>query len=137
MDRIFFKCSSLLSLPDISKWNINNVQNIDGIFGGCNSLISLPNISNWNTENLEKFFSILSECFSLLNLTDITKWKGYNEHNLNAPLDYEFINDFINMNDFLFDTSPPNEANFFGYDFSEQKKLDKIIKILGFRLNYE
>ena len=43
---IFYECSSLLSLPDISKWNTNNVNNMSYMFSGCSSLKSLPDISN-------------------------------------------------------------------------------------------
>ena len=29
---MFYKCSSLKSLPDISKWNTDNITNINGLF---------------------------------------------------------------------------------------------------------
>jgi len=48
-----FKCSkSLTPLPDISKWNINNVTNMTDIFSYCKSLTSLPYISKWNINNV-------------------------------------------------------------------------------------
>ena len=28
MSYMFYKCKSLITLPDISKWNINNVNNM-------------------------------------------------------------------------------------------------------------
>ena len=49
---LFAGCSSLKSLPDISKWNTSNVKFITMIFYGCSSLKSLPNISKWNTNNI-------------------------------------------------------------------------------------
>ena len=48
MKSMFSTCCKLESLPDISKWNTNNVTNMEGIFGECKSLTSLPVISNWN-----------------------------------------------------------------------------------------
>ena len=42
---IFFRCSKLQYLPEISKWKTNNVTNISGMFDNCSSLSSLPNIS--------------------------------------------------------------------------------------------
>ena len=42
---MLFECSSLKSLPDISKWNINNAENMSGLFENCKLLISLPDIS--------------------------------------------------------------------------------------------
>ena len=44
MSFMFKKCSELLSLPDISKWNTNNVTNYKDIFGQCLKLSKLPNI---------------------------------------------------------------------------------------------
>ena len=35
----------LESLPDISKWNINNIANMNGLFNNYSSLESLPDIS--------------------------------------------------------------------------------------------
>ena len=55
---MFYNCSSLQSLPDISKWNTYSLENIHGIFNGCRSLISLPDISNWNTKYVENMFGL-------------------------------------------------------------------------------
>ena len=46
MNSMFRQCSSLLNLPDISKWNIENVIDISEIFKECESLSFLPDISN-------------------------------------------------------------------------------------------
>ena len=50
MNGVFNGCSSLISLPDISKWETRYVINMSDLFSGCNSLISLPDISKWNME---------------------------------------------------------------------------------------
>ena len=47
MGYLFNGCKSLLSLPDISKWNINNVTDMEYLFSVCESLSSLPDISKW------------------------------------------------------------------------------------------
>ena len=39
MSGIFYKCSLLLSLPDISKWNTNNTYNMQYMFDGCLNII--------------------------------------------------------------------------------------------------
>ena len=44
MSEIFFNCSSLKELPDISKWNTNNVKYMSKIFYNCSSLKELPDI---------------------------------------------------------------------------------------------
>ena len=45
MSYMFCYCKSLESLPDISKWNLNNIENISHMFYGCKSLKSFPDIS--------------------------------------------------------------------------------------------
>ena len=45
MNRMLNGCLSLLSLPDISKWNTKNVSNMNYMFNRCESLSSLPDIS--------------------------------------------------------------------------------------------
>ena len=52
MSDIFAECDSLISLPDISKWNTSNVTNMKGLFSACFCLESLPNISTWDTSNV-------------------------------------------------------------------------------------
>ena len=44
MNDIFKLCSSVISLPNISKWNTSNVNLMGDLFDGCNSLITLPDI---------------------------------------------------------------------------------------------
>ena len=42
MSYMFNGCPSLISLSDISKWNMNNATDMSYMFNGCLSLISLP-----------------------------------------------------------------------------------------------
>ena len=44
MSSMFNKCSSLSSLPDISKWNTNNVTDMNHMFYGCSNMILSTNI---------------------------------------------------------------------------------------------
>ena len=74
MRNIFRECFSLSSLPDISKWNTNNIITADRIFSGCSSLSSLPNISKWNMNNVSVFDEIFYGCTSLSSLPDISNW---------------------------------------------------------------
>ena len=83
MSGIFSGCSTLSSLPDISKWNTNNVINMSNIFSFCSSLSSLPDISKWNTNNVINMSHIFYMCSSLSSLPDISKWKTNNVINMN------------------------------------------------------
>ena len=42
MSYMFDRCSSLLSLPDISNWNTNNVTNMSCMFWGCKESLKIP-----------------------------------------------------------------------------------------------
>ena len=48
MSYMFSGCSSLQSLPDISKWDTKNVTDMSCMFYNCSSLQSLPDISKWD-----------------------------------------------------------------------------------------
>ena len=39
MSDMFYNCSSLNSLPDISKWNIKKLKDKTDMFAGCNEHI--------------------------------------------------------------------------------------------------
>jgi len=74
MKAMFCGCSSLSSLPDISKWNTNNVKNMSALFNECSSLSSLPDISKWNINNVKDMSYMFCGCSSLSSLPDISKW---------------------------------------------------------------
>ena len=48
MSLMFYSCTSLKELPDISKWDTKNVTNMSDMFFGCKSLKELPDISKWD-----------------------------------------------------------------------------------------
>ena len=62
MSCIFANCTSLKSLPDLSKWNTENVTNMNAVFAYCTSLRELPDISKWNTSNVFNLTSIFWNC---------------------------------------------------------------------------
>ena len=68
MSGMFSGCSSLITLPVISKWNTKNVTNMNSMFRGCSSLISLPDISKWNTKNAININKIFDDCYNILNI---------------------------------------------------------------------
>ena len=66
MSHMFDGCSSLLSLPDISKWKTNNVNNMSNMFSRCSSLSSLPDISKWNTNNANYISGMFYGCLNII-----------------------------------------------------------------------
>ena len=66
MRGMFSYCRSLISLPDISKWNTSYVNDISGMFKKCNSLISLPDMSKWITYKVNNMSDMFFGCFNCL-----------------------------------------------------------------------
>ena len=84
MSGLFYNCSSLKILPDISKWNTKEVKNISKLFYNCSSLNSLPDISKWNTINIINMSELFSFCSSIKKLPDISKWNTNNVTNMSG-----------------------------------------------------
>ena len=65
----FYRVKSLTSLRDISKRNNpeNTKTYINHMFDGCESLISLPDISKWNTSNTISMSYMFDQCINCLN----------------------------------------------------------------------
>ena len=59
MRGMFSDCSSLKELPDISKWNISYVNNINKLFYECSSLKEFPDISKWNISNINNIIGFI------------------------------------------------------------------------------
>ena len=78
---MFSNCS-LLSLPNISKWKISNVTNMNHMFYGCSLLESLPDISEWDTSNVKDMSHLFRNCKKLSSLPDISKWNTSNVTNI-------------------------------------------------------
>ena len=64
---MFYSCSSLIAIPDISQWEIKKNIDLKHLFYGCSSLICLPDISKWVIDmdndikiNTNKDYSITS-----------------------------------------------------------------------------
>ena len=53
MGYMFNECTSLKTLPDISKLDTSSVTNMGYMFNECASLTSLPDISKWDTGNVK------------------------------------------------------------------------------------
>ena len=69
---MFYGCSLLSSLPDISKWNTKKVINFTFMFYECRALSSLPDISKWNiNKDVGDMSDIISKCNSLSSVSSL------------------------------------------------------------------
>ena len=131
MNKMFFNCSNLSTLSDISKWNINNVRSMNWMFFNCSKLSTLPDISYWNTNNVNdmtfikqigdgafskvyltirkgrrEFFATKAINKSQLNETYFKEWKiAENEYKILKLLNHPNIirlEELKNTNDYYF-----------------------------------
>ena len=58
MSCMFYGCSSLSSLPDISKWNTNNVTYMFFMFSECHNLIISERTKRKHITHISNFISI-------------------------------------------------------------------------------
>ena len=56
---------------EIKLKGIKQINNMSNMFEYCSSLFSLPNILKWNSENVTKMSHMFSKCSSLKSLEDI------------------------------------------------------------------
>ena len=50
--------NTLKSIPDISKWQANNVNDMSNMFSNCLSLKSIPDLKKWNKNNVTEMKNI-------------------------------------------------------------------------------
>ena len=82
MDKCFNECISLESLPDISGWDISNVTTMEKLFSQCQSLKSLPDIGQWDTSIVSNMKYLFCHCAALKSLPKIGKWNLSNANNM-------------------------------------------------------
>ena len=129
MERMFYGCEYLETLPDISNWNTINVNNMSYMFYNCNQLQSLPDISNWKLNNIKNISNMFYNCSSLKRLPDISKWTMENLQYMNnlfyncSSLTSEEFPDISNWN-----TEKVENMGYIFYGCSSLKNLPDISK---------
>ena len=91
---------------------------MDMMLAKCTSLISLPDISKLNTKNRKELNPIFPDCTLSLNIPDVTKWKNYKEDIMKISPYYNLINEFIAMQyELLLDNSNEDILKSSDYEF--------------------
>ena len=89
-----------LFLPDISKWNTKNVEDMNFALTYCTSLTSLPDLSKWDISKVKFMASFFQSCLSLSYLPDISKWTN-NGGKINISNIFRDCSFHFNLNDAL------------------------------------
>ena len=100
-------------------WNTIEVRDIKNIFNGCKSLISIPDISKWNLNNIEDK-NYLSQLFDSFSKSDIysgiisspSNSTNLQASNISDSIENE-INDFSNFEKNLFEENIGSNENDF------------------------
>jgi surface protein len=79
---MFYKCSSLLKIDDISNWNTTNMIDMSYMFYECSSLKNISDISKWDTSKVTNMSNMFAKCSSLSLIPDISKWNMTNVNNI-------------------------------------------------------
>ena len=83
LNSMFAHCSSLTSLPDISRLDTSNVEDMSSMFLNCKKLVEIDDISKWEVSKVRSMKCMFFNCQSLSILPDIGKW-NINDPNMNA-----------------------------------------------------
>ena len=62
---------NLKRITGLDAWNTSNVKYMHKMFYKCTSLVSLPNISKWNTDKVENMNDMF---YKFDQLSNIPKW---------------------------------------------------------------
>ena len=127
MSEIFYSCSTIIRLPDISLWNMRFVSDISYMFDGCSALKCLPNISKWSFYYITDMNHLFCGCRNLESLPDISKWDTKNVTNMS----YMFYNcsSLKSLPDIsIWDTKNVTDMSYMFYDCSSLISLPDISK---------
>jgi surface protein len=70
MNRTFYNCHSLVSIPQL---DTSNVENMSYMFYGCYSLVTIPQLDTSNVTNMSNMFSY---CYSLVSIPQLDTSKA-------------------------------------------------------------
>ena len=87
-------------IPDLSKWNINNIYDTNSFLEDCSSYISLPNLFIRKVEN-KSIINIFKGCIQLSSLPDLSK-QNNNYFNYIFKSSCLIINFPLKINKYLF-----------------------------------
>ena len=78
MNSMFYNCSKLTSVGDLSGWNTPKVTTIYGMFSSCSALTSVGDLSGWNTSKVTDMSYMFNGCKSLTSVGDLSSWNTSN-----------------------------------------------------------
>ena len=119
MISFFENCISLITIPNISNWDISNHTKINRMFYNCSSLISLPDISNWKCSKDIKIDKIFNYSDSINDLS------GLNTNSNNNALSFKINSESNNNSEkILSDKIEINSNIYYNFDYFDEQNDD-------------
>ena len=81
MQSMFYGCSNLSNLKNLSTWNTSSVTRMNQMFNRCNNLKDISALANWNVRNVESMLNMFFYCSNLKNLNGLMNWNVENVTN--------------------------------------------------------
>jgi surface protein len=110
---MFYGCSSLKSLPDISKWNISQkkLDDLSYMFYGCSSLKSIPDISTWDFSTVKYMNNMFEGCSSLKTIPNIPLLEKKITYGTEVTDIFKGCDSLEQKPDLIKSTKPPEDIN--------------------------
>ena len=71
---MFQLCSKLESIGDLSGWNVGSCTDMSWMFYKCSKLESIGDISNWDVSKVTTFEAMFWDCVKLESIGDLSGW---------------------------------------------------------------
>ena len=117
---MFYHCTALSSVGDLSKWTGSNATNVSSMFDGDEALTSLD-LTNFNPSGATSLFGMFSGCSKLTSVGDLNKWTGSNATNVAYMFNGDIALESLDLTNFN-----PRQATDFSAMFSNCKALKNM-----------
>ena len=74
MAYMFRNCSGAAFNPDVSNWDVSNVENMAHMFGYCSGAAFNPDVSNWDVSNVTDMRYMFRYCSGAAFNPDVSNW---------------------------------------------------------------
>lgn len=74
MSYLFQACSALKSTGSLDGWDVSRVQDFTGTFANCSNLASVGDLSGWQTGACESMQAMFNNCSALGSVGDLDGW---------------------------------------------------------------
>jgi len=141
MTRVFYGCSSLVELPDISNWDISSLKYVCDMFVDCSSLSCIPNIAKWNNNNINIIGNNFKGCSSSITIPFNSNWNMQKEIKLKDLININYSSSsYLSLNlpenneSFLCDTE--NEDNIKEEEYKRLNSNTHVNQLEEFMQNF-